>query len=573
MLALCSYHRHLDFVPQFEELIRSKKWDEVLAMADSLASQKYEDAEQHFSANQFAALVRKYPFDPKIVKTNPKAKALKTFLMSEQKCKRMNTIFRLLEKSRDPYAAMLGRMRSFIRYVIGVEPDLSSIFDKCDFGNGASVGVHGNATHVGRKISGAWSVSPGAFMLSLEAIGSNFQLTNQLLDKRNGYYCFDYPSVFTRYKDRCEIVTYNKISFVPKTARTLRTIAVEPLLNGFVQKGIDVYLRDKLKRIGINLTDQTRNQELARLGSTNDSEDSYVTIDLKSASDSVSIGLVKSLLPEEWYYLLDSVRSVNYVSDDRKIKRYEKFCSMGNGFCFPLETLIFTAVCEACGCGVAGTDYSVYGDDIIVRKRYADSVIRSLNKIGFRVNESKTFLKGPFRESCGADWFEGKNVRPFTLDFELDSIESIFKVLNITKERERSEAFFLPVRPFLMRLAGRQNDFVRPFKGNHDSGIDGYMDEVLRSRNCHFDKKKQQWVWKELLHEPVDDLSPIHGGTDDESVWMYALLRGGVSRKDRSRFPVRLVYRRKTRTKVILTGHSGASSMWLPPIHRSLTGV
>lgn len=559
---LCSHYSHLEILKPLHRAILNGDWKVALDEADSLASQKYEDATLHFVANQFAALVRKYPFDPKIVNTDPRGKALKTFLKSEHKCSRLNKFFSLLNK-RDPYSLYTSKMRSFIQYLIGLSPDMEEIYSECNFGGGASVGVHGNATNLGRKISSCqWSVSPGAFVHGFNSMMSHHQLRNFLFEKRVGYYCFDGTYAFQKYKERTACITYNKISFVPKTAKTERTIAVEPLVNGYLQKGVDVCLRARLRRININLNDQTRNQEMAREGSLSDSEDSFVTIDLSSASDSISTGLVRYLFPEDWFYLLDSIRSREFLLAGKKFS-YHKFCSMGNGFCFPIETLIFVAVCESCGCGIPGTDYSVYGDDIIIRKRYADKVIWLLKKLGFSTNKDKTFLEGPFRESCGSDWFGGQSVRPFTLDFKLDSVESVYKFLNITKERSSTELFFKEVRPFLFGLLPVDLRLLRPFKGNHDSGIDGYVDEFLSSPSCLLSKREQHWRWYELAHSPVDDKSPIYGGADDESVWMYALLAGVPSNRS-IRHPVKFVLRRKTRTTVVLTGHGGATSLWLP---------
>lgn len=560
LLRLCSHHSDLEFVPNVVRLLEVDDWDGLLALADSLASQKYETAGQHFSANQFAALIRKYPFPPRVINTDPRKKALDTFGKAERKCSRLNRIFKLFEK-RSPYESYLAKMRGFIRFVMDDVPDIDAVYGNCSFGAGASVGVHGNATNVGRKITvSKWSSTPSAFTHGFNAVMSHAQLRNYFLEKQ-GMYCYDKDFAFSSFKSRMSFVSYNKISFVPKTARTERTIAVEPLVNGYLQKGVDVYLRTRLKRIGINLEDQTRNQEMARKGSLEDSPESFATIDLSSASDSISVGLVKNLVPDDWYRLLDGIRSKEYECDG-VIKTYHKFCSMGNGFCFPLESLIFTAACHAIGAGVPGTDYSVYGDDIIVRQKYALELIWLLKKIGFSTNKSKTFVEGPFRESCGADWFDGTNVRPFTLDFALDSVEGVFKFLNITKERALTSIFFKELRPYIMSLVPVDLQLVRPFKGNHDSGIDGYNDEFLSSGNCFFQKKKQHLCWYELEHRPVLDERPISAGADDESVWMYALLFGAQS--NNGRHAVKLYLRRKTRTTVILTGHGGATSTWLP---------
>jgi hypothetical protein len=86
---------------------------------------------------------------------------------------------------------------------------------------------------------------------------------------------------------------------------------------------------------------------------------------------------------------------------------------MGNGFTFPLESLIFWAItCVACGTK-ARDSVTVFGDDIICPASYIDDVTKALELCGFSVNLKKSYWDGPFRESCGCDYFNGINIRPF----------------------------------------------------------------------------------------------------------------------------------------------------------------
>jgi hypothetical protein len=480
--------------------LRNREYDKMLAFADSLSGQKYPDATEHFVANQIALLIRKYPFPKGSINVDPEGLAYKKFLATERKCARMNKVFDLLQK-RNPYIRQFTLMRNFIRKTIEPSPRMYQVYEACDYGNGASLGVHGDSTHVGMKISREnWSVTPGAAMHGFNAIASHAQLRELFFESRGGYFCVDPQNACKRYLARTRVVTNNKISFVPKTARVYRSIAVEPLVNGFLQKGVDNVLRSLLARIQINLKDQTRNQEMARKGSLEDSDDSFVTIDLRSASDSMSIGLIRALLPPDWYYLLDSIRSPDFEYEGI-VRKYNKFCSQGNGFNFPLQTLVFTAACRASGCGIPGTDFSVYGDDIIVRKRHAAGLIKLLNKLGFSVNKDKTFLEGPFRESCGADWFGGKAVRPYTLDNALDSVENIFKFLNLTRRTDLLSHFFSGVRPYVLGLLPSQLQFFRPYPGSEDSAIDCDIAEFRSLPNIKFSQRTQSWTWLELRHQ------------------------------------------------------------------------
>jgi len=361
-------------------------------------------------------------------------------------------------------------------------------------------------------------------------------------------------------RKRCEIVHYNKIEFVPKTVKTYRSIAVEPLGNGFVQKGIDNEMRDKLRRIGIDLRMQEPNAEFARLGSLDDSPWGFVTLDLSSASDSISTELVKELLPERWYEFLNNVRSKSFKYKDREVP-YEKFCSMGNGFCFPLQTLLFCAMCHAVGAGEPGKDFRVYGDDIVVRKCVATKIKSLLWRCGFRLNVEKSHIDGPFRESCGADWFGGVDVRPYTLDEPFANVQAVFKFLNATRTRPKWEAFFEPCRNFVLLLLKKDMHLWRPFPGAPDTGLDSTGDEHLTSRHVKY-LKHGIWRWSEMVSSAkVDVISDRAGRGGDACIAWYAALSGRPADK-----PYTL--RHTTETTVRHVSHGGAISKWLPPFAR-----
>jgi len=559
MYDLFEAHNH-ECIKPLSGFFRSGRFDLALDYADSLSEQSYPDATMHFVANQFAALIRKYPWDPTVVKTDPDSKAISTFFKSERKCSLINRKFRLYGSYRSPHEYRLNEARNFIRYVLGEKPNLISIFNQCDFGSGASIGVHGSATHLAAKLyAKEWTVSTCASRYAIRALAHSHQLVDLLLPSRGIVSCYDVEAFQKAFTERRRYLDYNKITFVPKTARTSRAIAVEPLLNGYLQKGIDQVMRKKLTRIGIDLSDQSKNQRMAREGSLDDSDNGFVTIDLSSASDSISIELCRYLLPPEWFILLNDIRSKNFKHDG-KIYSYHKFCSMGNGFCFPLETLLFVACCVACGSGKPGTDFSVYGDDIIVRKKHAGEVLDLLKVMGFTSNVGKTCISGPFRESCGADWFGGMDVRPYTLDHELNSVESMFKWLNLTLRNAMTSAFFSGSRELILSRVPLQFRFIRPFQGSADSGIDSVDYEFLSSPHCRFSKAKQCWTWKELIHSPVADMRFRSGGYRRDSADMYALLRGSLPEN----YVVVYTFRRKTRTTVKVKSHGGATSMWLP---------
>jgi len=214
---------------------------------------------------------------------------------------------------------------------------------------------------------------------------------------------------------------------VPKNSDIDRVAAKEPDLNMFLQKAFGNQIRTCLKRAGVDLNDQTHNQELARIGSITGS---LMTVDLSSASDSVTYELVKRVLPSDWFYYLDLVRSKTTLVDDC-VHVNEMFSSMGNGFTFELESLIFLAITQAVAYfrGIRG-QISVYGDDIIAPSELNLDLTSALAFCGFRLNESKSFWTGSFRESCGAHWYGGRDVSPFYIRKPFSTISDLILTLN-----------------------------------------------------------------------------------------------------------------------------------------------
>lgn len=248
--------------------------------------------------------------------------------------------------------------------------------------------------------------------------------------------------------DQFPLVRGNRFTSVPKDATKDRGIAIEPSLNVFGQLAIGDLLKTRLLRRNIDLrgthtefhsyTKQVFGELGLSFGCTRMGQDlhrreareasrtgSKATIDLSNASDTVCYNLVKLLLPGEWFTLLSSLRSPFTLFSptgkrkDRRWYRLEKFSSMGNGYTFELETLIFCALAHAVGCEI-GSDSFVYGDDIIVPTEKARDVLAILKFCGLTPNERKTFVdpECKFRESCGGDFLSGVDVRPFYITEE-----------------------------------------------------------------------------------------------------------------------------------------------------------
>jgi hypothetical protein len=105
---------------------------------------------------------------------------------------------------------------------------------------------------------------------------------------------------------------------------------------------------------------------------------------------------------------------------------------MGNGATFELESLIFYSLLWSVCCQDEERTISVYGDDLICPSDCYDEVLDALSLLGFVPNDEKSFGSGPFRESCGKDYWAGTNVRPVYVKDGV-STKEIFRLHNFFK--------------------------------------------------------------------------------------------------------------------------------------------
>lgn len=344
--------------------------------------------------------------------------ALHTFLTCERKCLATNT--RFTDASRRCLdAGLIFRVQRKIAAVIGEFPGIEQLLG--GFGPGASVGVS-RLTSVRRKLSTSPTVTTDCskFLPELRAL-------------LPAWHWLKKPKL-------CDV---GKLQFVPKNATTKRPIVVEPLVNTFLQKGVGSYFRECLLRVGIDLGDQGVNQELARIGSL---DGTWATLDLRSASDMIARRVIAELLPYDWWYYLDSIRTPAILLPDKRELCLKKFSSMGNGFTFELESLVFYAIASV----ISESRVSVYGDDLVVPSHKAQEVIDGLLMFGFEVNTSKSFVDGPFRESCGRDFLRGVDIRPLYLKDRL-SVRELFRIHNFYQrnydhDRARLVLAYIPRR-------------------------------------------------------------------------------------------------------------------------------
>lgn len=217
-----------------------------------------------------------------------------------------------------------------------------------------------------------------------------------------------------------------RVVSVPKTMKTPRIIAIEPSCMQYTQQAIlrcflDHFSRDELLKKMIGFDDQSLNQRYARLGSI---DGQLATLDLSEASDRVSNQLVRAMV-RRWPHLheaLDACRSRRADVPGLGVQRLAKYASMGSALCFPIEAMVFTTIIflgiqKSLNTSLTRKDIKrlsgsvrVYGDDLIVPVRQVRMIVQTLEHFGARVGLAKSFWTGKFRESCGKEYYSGRDV-------------------------------------------------------------------------------------------------------------------------------------------------------------------
>lgn len=206
----------------------------------------------------------------------------------------------------------------------------------------------------------------------------------------------------------------SKLWRVPKTSVTDRVISIEPTALVTLTLAYGQQIRNLLrKRWSVDLRNQGINQFLAHFAWSC----GLATVDLSSASDSVSTGVILLLFPPYWAELILSLRTLKYfVPETQTTHTSEKTAGMGNGLTFPLETVIFHAAIRAV-CKYNKVDNilcSTYGDDMIIYEELVPDLIALLTDLGFSVNTKKTHTgkEDCIRESCGKHFYKDECIDP-----------------------------------------------------------------------------------------------------------------------------------------------------------------
>lgn len=298
------------------------------------------------------------------------------------------------------------------------------IYAAGEFSSGAGVHYKSGSSSVYKKYRGRVSCTPDARSRVIACIKSTPLWHAQMIDRWG-------PE--THHWVR---VVKGNIGFTaPKDGETDRFCCKEATGNMYLQKALGNRIRKKLKSVGIDLNNQLNNRRAAYQASITQSD---ATLDLKSASNSLTVALVYRCMPDDWFDELYAIRSSycavsppTTANEKQQWHRMEMISSMGNGYTFELESLIFWALGEAVRklSGCPGRTL-VFGDDIIVPIGITHRVIAVLNYVGFRINMKKSFWKGDFRESCGGHYKNGVDVTPIYIRKYINDTSRVLWFLN-----------------------------------------------------------------------------------------------------------------------------------------------
>lgn len=261
-----------------------------------------------------------------------------------------------------------------------------------------------------------------------------------------------------------------KLIDVPKDYSGPRLIASEPISSQFIQQGIMSVLRDNVKKSVLRHCIDFRSQEPSRaLALRSSSKRDFATIDLSSASDRLSTSVVEAIFRRNPDLLaaFNAARTPDILLPDGRVLRMKKFAAQGAAFTFPVQTIVYAIICMGVCRSYFGESVSlanlarkvrVYGDDMIVPTDVFARTCSVLEALGLKVNLSKSFSRGAFRESCGLDAYDGTEVTTSSVNDVFDmsnpvTLVSVVECANNLYEKGfvRSSSALLDTIPLRIR--------------------------------------------------------------------------------------------------------------------------
>lgn len=279
----------------------------------------------------------------------------------------------------------------------------------------------------------------------------------------------------------------SRLLAVPKDQAGPRLIAAEPSAHQWIQQGIFRWIEERLKktflRDSIDFRDQHTSQMYALEGSRTRE---FATVDLKSASDRLTVRLVEAVF-ERNHTLLDALhasRTRTTRLPDGQLLLLRKFATQGSALTFPIQSIVFALIAiwavrltEKDGgsfdASLFAPDVRVFGDDIILPSNAYPVLVSLLETLLLKVNASKSYVNGYFRESCGMDAYAGVDVTPaYFREVYSPSPTSLESVVECSNNFHKKGLW--NTADFIRRTVPTAEDRNLPVVGG-DDGILGYF--------------------------------------------------------------------------------------------------
>jgi hypothetical protein len=198
---------------------------------------------------------------------------------------------------------------------------------------------------------------------------------------------------------------------------------------------------------------------------------------------------------------------------------------MGSALCFPVEAMVFYTLIQSAMHILDGRRPSsrsirrygklidIYGDDIIVPVEYADFVVKYLESYALKVNVNKSFKASAFRESCGADFFNGVPVNPvYAREVPHDNSRR-WEANHVMSWNATADLFYMRgqwiVAQFIRDMLHRVVKRTIPRARKPGSGLSHLS--FIFDTHCHYDNELHGWKQKRIVFDPVKRKDQIDG--------------------------------------------------------------